>query len=311
MSRLPSLKALQAFRYAGESLSFKIAAEQLFVSQAAVSQQIKNLEAQLGLKLFHRKPRAVVLTSQGQQLFTAVSVGFETIEKAIGELTGDHNPGRLNISAMPSFSSRWLVPKLGRFQGEAPELTINLSLSQTLADFGGQNLDAAIRFGPGNYADLRAVKLFEEMLIPVCHPSLLASAGALQGHIETMPLLMDEAPDVLSAWEAFKSESGLQLDLSASRLVVSDANMLVEAVLAGQGLSLLPFGLIHDLLTRKQLVCPLPVWVKSSFDYYLVAPPAHFHRHKVQAFLSWLQQEFAVTEERWRQFQREMLEPSN
>ena len=303
MAQWPSMKALQAFRQAAETLSFKQAAERLFVSQAAISQQIKSLEAHLGVRLFHRRTREVELSREGQQLFVAVQQGFESIENGLRQLMADPSPARLNISTTPSFASRWLVPRLGTLQAQAPELTINLSLSQTLAGFDDPTLDAAIRFGPGDYPDLQAIKLFDEVLIPVCHPAQLTGARSVAAQLRDLPLLMDEAPDVQSAWMAFNEASGLNLDLSASKFTVTDANMVVEAVLAGQGFSLLPFGLVHGLLQRQQLVCPLPVWVQSRFNYYLVAPPAHFRRDKVTVLLNWLRGQFAETAEHWAAFE--------
>ncbi len=304
MDRLPNLKALQAFRFAGEQQSFKAAAARLHVTQAAISQQIKTLEEQLGIKLFRRMTREVALTAEGQQLLAAVSRGFALLEQGVLQLTEDPNPTQLNISTLPSFASRWLVPRLGRFQQSAPELTVNLSPSLGLASFEGQNLDVAVRFGEGDYPGLKAVKLFEEYLIPVCHPSLIDDSRPLDSQLSQLPLLADNAPDMQSAWQDFATKSGISLRDENAKLHVSDSNMLVEAVLAGQGLSLLRFSLTHELLARGQLTCPLPVWLKSRYDLYLVAPPAHFKRSKISQFEQWLRAEFAITQTEWQRFQR-------
>ncbi|WP_207061392.1 LysR substrate-binding domain-containing protein [Motiliproteus sp. SC1-56] len=303
MRRMPNLKALQAFRHAGEQLSFKAAAERLNVTQAAISQQIKALENQLGTKLFHRMTREVALTAEGKQLLSAVSQGFATLEQGVAQLMVDPNPGQLNISTLPSFASRWLVPRLGRFQQAAPELTVSLSPSLSLASFDGQNLDVAVRFGEGDYPGLKTVKLFEEYLVPVCHPSLLDTRRPLEAQLPELALLTDDAPDMVSVWEEFEGQSGIPLRHESARLHVTDSNMLVEAVLAGQGLSLLRFSLIHELLALGQLVCPLPLWLKSRYDYYLAAPPAHFKRPKIRRFEQWLRSEFATSQEAWQAFQ--------
>ncbi|EAR10018.1 LysR substrate-binding domain-containing protein [Reinekea blandensis] len=306
MAQGPSLKALQAFRVAGETQSFKQAAERLFVSQAAISQQIKTLEAYLGVRLFHRRTREVALTPEGQQLYLAVQQGFDQIDRGVRVLMSDSHPSRLNISTTPSFASRWLVPRLGTLQALSPELTINVSLSQSLVTFDDSSVDVAIRFGTGQYPELESVKLFDEVLVPVCHPSLLNRSASVSAQVSAMPLLMDEAPDMLTAWARLSDAAGLNLDPASSKFTVTDANMLVEAVLAGQGLSLLPFGLIHPLIERQQLVCPLPVWVKSTFDYYLVAPAASFKRQKVKMLNSFLQTAFEETQARWNAFERDV-----
>lgn len=309
MTRLPNLKALQAFRHAGELQSFKAAAQRLHVTQAAISQQIKILEQQLGVALFRRLTREVALTPEGEQLLQAVSQGFALLEQGVAQLTDDPNPSLLTISTLPSFASRWLVPRLGRLQQAAPQLTVNLSPSLRLATFTGQTLDVAVRFGSGNYPGLRAVKIFEEYLIPVCHPHLLDTSQPIAPQLARLPLLLDDAPDMTTAWEDFQQQSGIVLEQSLARLQVTDSNMLVEAVLAGQGLSLLRYSLTHELLARGQLVCPLPLWLKSRYDYYLVAPEAHFKRAKVQQFEQWLRAEFATTQSAWQQFQRTNQQP--
>lgn len=302
MDRLPNLKALQAFRFAGEAESFKAAAERLHVTQAAISQQIKTLEEQLGVSLFKRRPREVALTAEGRQLLASISQGFSIIEQGVIKLTGDPTPTQLNISTLPSFASRWLVPRLGSFQNSAPELTVNLTPALHLESFEGDHLDLAIRFGKGHYPGLQSVKLFDEYLIPACHPSLIDNSVSLKQQISKMSLLTDDSPDLADAWNQFKNMSGINFHDDASKLQVNDSTLLVEAVLAAQGLSLLRFSLIYELLDRGQLICPLPVWIKSDFDYYLVAPPSHFKRKKVQNFERWLDSEFAITKTRWTDF---------
>ncbi|WP_210395119.1 LysR substrate-binding domain-containing protein [Motiliproteus sediminis] len=304
MDRLPNLKALLAFRFAGEAQSFKAAAGRLHVSPAAISQQIRTLEEQLGIKLFHRLTREVILTAEGQLLLATVSRGFALLEQGVAQLTEDPHPSQLNISTLPSFASRWLVPRLGRFQASAPELGVNLSPSLGLVSFEGQSLDVAVRFGEGKYSGLKAVKLFEEYLIPVCHPSLIDNQHPVRAQLLHLPLLADDAPDMKAVWQELATKSDIPLCHESAKLHVSDSNMLVEAVLAGQGLSLLRFSLVYELLARKQLICPLPVWLKSRYDYYLVAPPAHFKRPKVRQFEQWLRTEFAATQSEWQKFQR-------
>ncbi|MEH6470363.1 MAG: LysR substrate-binding domain-containing protein [Halopseudomonas sp.] len=302
MHKLPPLKALQAFRYAAEAQSFKTAAQQLHVTQAAISQQIKTLEQQLGLTLFKRLTREVVLTREGQQLLPYVSKAFATLEKGVAQLQQDSHPSRLTLSALPSFASRWLVPRLGTFQQQQPDLSIHLSPSLGLATFDGSDLDLALRFGRGDYPGLSSRLLLKEYMLPACHPSLINQDQPIAQQLAKLPLLMDDAPDTEAVWPEFQQALGVTLQQESSRLHLSDSTMLVEALLSGQGLAMLRFSLAYDLLQRGLLVCPIPIYLKSAYDYYLVAPDSYFKRPKIRRFEDWLRKEIKVIENSWEAF---------
>lgn len=304
MRRLTHLNALQAFRFAGELGSFKSAAEQLHVTQAAISQQIKSLEEQLGVKLFHRQTREVALSAEGRQLLNIASEGFSTLEKSLGLFEGDPNPGQLTLSCLPSFASRWLVPRLGAFQQAHPELQVRLNLSMKMDKFDQQSTDVAVRFGQGVHPGLRAIKLLDEVLVPVCHPSLVKFNQDLVPQLAKMPLLTDDSLDLVSTWQELQDKTGIAFTQQSVKLRAVDANMLVDAVLSAQGLALLRFSLVEELLAKRQLVSPVRVWLKSLFDCYLVAPEAHFKRPKIQKFEKWILGEFAHTELAWQKFQK-------
>jgi len=143
------LKALHYFLVSARHLSIKRAAEELFVTQAAISQQIRSLEEALGVVLFHRQHRALTLTKEGLQLLPHLEIAFEAIEKGVEELTLDSDPHSLTLSVFPSFASRWLIPRLVRFYEANPSITINLSMTDKYEAFGAQGIDLAIRFGSG------------------------------------------------------------------------------------------------------------------------------------------------------------------
>lgn len=310
MNRLPPLKALLAFRYAAQAQSFKVAAERLYVTQAAISQQIKTLEQSLGVSLFRRLTREVVLTPQGRQLLPFVSKGFAALEQGVAGLAQDPNPNRLTLSVLPSFAGRWLVPRLGSFQQAQPDLNIHLTPNLKLASFDDPDLDLAIRFGRGQYPDLTAKLLQREYLLPVCHPSLINRSQPVAPQLTRLPLLADDAPDMEDVWPQFEQQLGVSLRKDSTRLFMADASMLVEALLSGQGFAMLRFSLAYELLQRGQLVCPVPVALKSVFDYYLVAPESYFERSKVRRFESWLRQQVEVIETSWQQFRTtELNEP--
>lgn len=300
MSRIPNLNALLAFRHAGEELSFKKAAEHLNVSQAAISQNIRLLEDRLGVRLFNRLTREVELTREGKQLLGYASSAFQSLEDGLSQLADDPRPRQLNISTLPSFASRWLIPRMGKLQETEPELSFNITVSPLLTTFQGSDIDVAIRLGEGHYEGLVANKLFDEYVIPVCHPALLNAHEPVEKQIENMPVLQDESTDLSQHWKEFQKISGIELNWKLPGLHINDTAMLVEAALNGQGFTLIRFSMVADLLARGLLVCPLPLQFKTRYDYYLVAPPAHFRRPKFKRFEHWLVQEFSALDHAWR-----------
>lgn len=307
MNRLPPLKSLQAFRHAAELGSFKAAAEQLHVTQAAISQQIKTLEAHLGLQLFRRGIREVELTSEGQQLLPFVSRGFGALEQGVEQLVDDPHPQRLTLSTVPSFASRWLVPRLGHFQNQAPDMNIRMTPGLKLETFDDGELDLTIRYGQGHYPGLQAELLFRDYLIPVCHPSLINPAEPVKPQLAGLPLLVDAGPDVAKVWPEFEALAGIRAEQSNTRLAATDSNMLVDALLAAQGLSVLRYSVVYELIDRGQLICPLFMTLPTDYHYYLVAPEHHFKRAKVKQFTQWIRQEIKEIEHSWQQFRATAL----
>lgn len=308
MDKLPSLKALHAFYYAAQAQSFKLAAERLHVTQAAVSQQIKMLEQQLGVLLFRRLTREVVLTPEGLQLLPFVSKAFALFEQGVAELGQDLHPNRLTLSVLPSFASRWLVPRLGGFQQQNPALIIHLTPSLRLDVFEANDLDLAVRFGQGEYSGLSSRLLQQEYLLPVCHPSLIDGNLPVAEQIAQLPLLADDAPDMNMVWPKFEKRLGISLPNDSTRLYVADSTLLVEALLSGQGFAMLRYSLAYDLLQKRQLVCPLPIYIKSIYDYYLVAPESYFKRAKVRQFERWIREEIKIIDSSWQKFSVDLEE---
>ena len=305
--RLPPLNALRVFRYAAESLSFKSAAESLFVTQAAVSQQIRTLEQDLGVKLFERLNREVVLTNEGKQLLPFIIRGFSEFEEGVAELRDDPEPNLLIITALPSFSSRWLVPRLGKFQAQNAGINIHISPSITVETFTGSNIDIAIRYGKGNYTGLHSQFLQHDYLVPVCHPDVVDFDSDVIPQLAAMPLLFDEGQDLDNGWQLFLNKLKLSKNNAISKLVVTDSTMLVEPILCKQGISLLRYSLVYELLKHGQLICPIPFYYQSGYSYYLVAPEAHFKRPKVALFERWLINEMEEIGQHWTEFSENKL----
>jgi len=294
--RLPPLNALRCFLVAAECLSFKLAAERLYVTQAAISKQIQSLESHLGKPLFIRGHREVRLSAEGQRLLPFVRQGFEALTAGVKALTDDPLPDLLTISVIPSFASRWLVPRLGRFHARYPDIRVRLEPSLQLESFDRDDVDVCIRFGRGEYAGLESRFLSGDRMLLACHPSLLGAGGLARERLQSLPLLEDDGPDVQRYWQQFMALLGVA-DAELKRTMrIGDSAMLVEALLAGQGVAVVRHSIVYELLHKGQLVQALPQVFKSTFDYYLVAPAAHFQRPKVACFEQWLRAEMAAIE---------------
>ncbi len=306
-NRLPPLKSLRAFRHAAEALSFKLAAEQLHVTPTAISQQIKSLEGVLGLRLFQRKTREVVLTPEGEHLLAYVGKAFLLLEEGVERLVDDPNPKRLVVSSIPSFSARFLIPRLAKFQQQEKDLNMHLQPSLELARFEGSDLDVAVRFGSGNYPGLTSRHLMDDHIIPVCHPSLIRADRSVEEQMSKLPVLVDDSKDIDPLWRLFQEKTGINCRYDASRFRVSDAGMLLEAVIGAQGLSLLRYGLVYELIEQGVLCCPYPVHMSSAYQFFLVAPEYHFRRDKVRRFERWLRHELKTVESSWSAFHATQL----
>lgn len=293
MQPLPPLRALQAFRYAARELSFKAAADALNISSAAVSSHIRGLEEFLGFKLFVRLTREVKLTPEGSRLSGFIESGFQEIERGIAMFAPNTDPANLKVSTLPSFASRWLMPKIGRFQEKYPHLKLSVMPSFSLVDFQGDGVDLAVRFGKGNYPGLEARFFMEESLVVVCHQSLIGNRTLDGAELATMPWLLDDSPDMQGVWSKFQKALGVEIPDTAVRLSVNEASTQVEAVLAGRGLSLIRLSLVADMLESGLLVRPIDFSMPAEYHYYLVAPEAKFRTEKVRAFVSWISSEIA------------------
>ncbi|MBB1487666.1 LysR substrate-binding domain-containing protein [Oceanospirillum sediminis] len=304
--RMPPLKALRVFAVAAHYQSFKQAAEHLFVTQAAVSQQIRLLEEHLGQTLFIRLNREVRLTPAGQTLYPFVISGFEELSRGLERLNEDSNPDALIINCLPSFAGRWLVPGLGSFQQQNPALTVSIIPGHALETFEHSDTDLAIRFGRGHYPGLKTELLLEDYYLPVCSPSILDRYDLSKPGLGGIPILSDDLPDDDNLWPDFARRVGLPEPIHSS-LLVHDATMLTDAVLAGQGLALLRFSLAYRLIESEQLVCPLPFYWHSVFSYFLVAPEHHFRRSKVQKFRQWIAEEILEISASWKKVSDTLL----
>ena len=285
--RLPPLAAVRAFEAAARAGSFTRAGEELGMSQAAVSYQIKLLEERLGLPLFLRQARQVVLTEAGRQLAVAVSSAFDTLRDAFAQVRAEAG-GVLTISTQHSIASNWLAPRLGRFQLAHPDIAVRLSASDELIDFARDAVDVAIRSGTGPWPGLAAHRLFAVRFAPMCSPDLLARSPPLHDPSDLLRLPLLTPGDIW--WRQWFALAGVATDDLEARPGIRLDSQQVEgrAALAGQGVAMLSPTLWPDELRSGQLVQPFPLLGDDGRAYWLVYPEGRHRVPKIRAWREWL-----------------------
>ena len=300
-ARLP-LQGLYCFYLAAETGSFKAAAEQLSVSPAAMSQQIRQLEEQLSVKLFIRQHRQVRLTPEGLSLQHYARQGFGSLREGLQLLSADPDPGNLTLSVIPSFAQQWLVPRLGDFTDQRPDLSVFMTSSDALVDFQLDRVDLCVRFGQGLYPGLQAEFLMADHIYPVCHPLYLEKTPIhTLADLANAQLIEDAWPDM--NWNYWLELAGMTDFKVKAAMRYPGAHVVLEGALAVQGVALVRHSLAWKYIQQGLLTRIGRVEVRSGYSYYLVAPPAHFQRDKIRQFSNWLQVEAA---DFWHSSQLEM-----
>jgi LysR family glycine cleavage system transcriptional activator len=294
--RLPPLNGLRAFEAAARHLSFAKAAEELNVTPAAISHQVKGLEDFLGVKLFRRAKRAIWLTEAGQACLPELREGFDLLASAMSRLRGVDESGLITVSTPPSFTGKWLVPRLERFRLAHPEIDVRVDATHTLVDFAREDVDVAIRYGSGSYPGLASELLLCDEVYPVCSPALLEGPHPLRTphdlrwhtllHEDSMT--KDETdPD----WRMWLLAAGVK-DVDASRGPrFSGADLVTQAAAEGQGVALGRGVVSAADLAAGRLVRPFAGSSPVAFAYYIVCPKVAVERPKVAAFCKWLHTE--------------------
>ena len=285
--RLPSLTGLQAFEAVARHMSFTRAAAELNVTQTAVSHRIARLEAELGLRLFLRRNRGIVLTEQAQAYLAGVSGAFEALHRSTERLLRQDEQGVLTVSTLVSFAAKWLVPRLAGFQEAHPEINVRILTSGANVDFGREDVDMAIRYGDGSWPGLRADLLVEEALLPVCSPKLLQGPNPLREpkDLAGRPAVHITAyGDDWARWLAAAKLEGLVL---GRQLKFDLAFAAIEAVIDGAGVGMGRTSLVDYDLANGRLVAPFgPRLPRRAF--YVVAPEQKAEQRKIKLFRNWL-----------------------
>ena len=289
MRYLPPLKSLQVFLVAGESKNFKQAAEQLNVTQAAVSQQIRLLEENLQSKLFERTNKQTILTEKGRKLLPFIQRAFEELSSGVQVVTGDQNPQVLRISTVHSFSSLWLIPRLQEFQKLHPEIMVQLAPSSELIDFNQSNIDLAIRMGRGGYSDLMEKKIYDDNLIFVASSKMLVGINKNDPEqILRLPWIEDTSSGIQETFQAYCKSINFKYETLVPIIQSNDALPLIDSAVQARGFLLVNNSLVTEHLRSGRLVKLLNYSSKSPYSLYLVAPKQQFTWEKVKLFESWL-----------------------
>jgi LysR family glycine cleavage system transcriptional activator len=290
--RLPPLNNLKAFEAAARHESFTRAAEELCVTQGAVSQQVKALEEGLALKLFNRERQRLVITEAGRDYLTVVRDALDRIAVGTERLLQRQNAGVLTVSTSPDFAAKWLVHRLGHFAEANTGIDLRVSATLHHVDFAREEVDLAVRHGDGNWSGLDTVQLSSEKLFAVCSPKLLAGRRRLgkPADILKFPLIhLDSRGD----WTKWLRAVDVHDAGAAHGPVLNRASMVIDAAINGQGVALARTTLAAWDLINGRLVRPFPDTLPLSKTYWIVCPKATSNVPKIVTFRNWLLAEAA------------------
>lgn len=299
MSRpLPPLNALRAFEATARHLSFTRAADELSVTPAALSHQIRGLEDYLGHKLFHRHARSISLTPAGELLFPGLNAAFVQIRQTVDRLDVRRDGNVLVVSAPPGFTAKWLAPRLHRFLADRPEMDVRVSATQGLANFTSDGVDLAIRNGTGPFPGLWSERILDIALHPVVAPRLVEELGPITSprDIARFPMIHDDSLGRLfglPTWADWLKAAGIDgIDLTRG-VRFSSADHAIEAAIEGAGMLLSHRILTHDDVRLGRLVAPFELSIPATRAFHLVFPSGRENVPKIAAFREWVLAEIA------------------
>jgi LysR family glycine cleavage system transcriptional activator len=296
MTRLPPLAALRTFEAAARHQNFSRAGDELHITPGAISHQMRALERELGVALFHRRSRGVELTEPGRTLAAAMREALDVISRGVAELSG--RPQRaLTISVLPAFATHYLIPRLADFNRRHPDIDINIRASQVLADFTAEDVDLAVRYGGGQWPGLQAVQLAQEDVFPVCSPQF--NGGRL-------PRTLDELAKAkllhtpLQPWDEWLKAVGITAAPSRRGMTFNETDILLRAAIDGLGVALSRRMLAQPELDAGRVVRPVRHSVRADRSYFIVYPAAVEAPPRLLIFRDWLLEQARTTTERKR-----------
>ncbi len=294
------MAALRALEAAARHLSYTRAAEELFVTQSAISHQIKHIEELWSIKLFARRGRNLVLTDAGHALVPVVRDFIRRITSTLEEINEiNETPSALRVTLLQSFAFKWLVPRLGHFNHEFPDIDVWISTSDELVDFDSENADIGIRLGYGNWSNLYEEPLLKEYVFPVCSPHFLEEYGNPEKpeDLLELPLLRRNAIDILQRWRDWFKDAGVVVKKMPKGTQFPQTSLAIQAAIDDQGVALARSAHVIDDIKAGRLVRLFPeVKSKSNVSYFFVCVPGRETEPQISAFKLWLKREAEKSE---------------
>ena len=284
MSNLP-LNALRTFEAVATRLSFAKGAEALNVTPAAVSSQIRSLEERLNQSLFLRHGRQVELTAAGRKLLPGVQRGLAELRQAVQSVSEDRHERVLNMTMMPSILQKWLMPRLHRFYNAHPEIDLRINVDNDLVDFDQTDMHAAVRLGRGRWPGVRATKLMDDWIVPVCSKSMLEEIGPVKKpeDLNRFDMLFTPSP----VWDPWFQKFG-ESSRGGRRAMLNDSISILMAAEQGEAIALSRWSLVARDIGAGRLVRPIDTVIRSEWSHYFVAPSHYFDLSKVTLVRDWL-----------------------
>ncbi|NVK20484.1 MAG: LysR family transcriptional regulator [Methylocystaceae bacterium] len=286
---LPTFTQLLCFDASARHLNFTRAAEELNLTQSAVSRQVRNLEDFVQTDLFHRIKKRLELTGEGEAYARSVAGHLNGLEsETLKLMTSDQHDTRLNVGTFPTFGSRWLIPRLNDFTRKNPDIQFNLVTGLAPFDFQKQDIDVAIQHGDGNWPDVDCKKLVDETVVAACTPSLIDGRADVSAKTVSDFTFLN-LQTRLYAWPEWLEAQGVSSNAPVSGPIFENFSMMIRAALSGLGVAIIPDMYIKEELKSGQLISPFGPPVRSQRGYYLVSTQKKQQLKKVQAFMRWIE----------------------
>ncbi len=286
-SKLPSLNGLKVFEAVARHLSFTKAADELHVTQAAASHQIRKLELQIGVQLFIRQSRKIQLTNEGKILLPVMTKSLDAIADRLLQVSADDGFAMLKVRIAPSISAKWLSPRLNNFWRHNPDINLSLFHSNEDVDFVSEDIDIAITYGDGKWPNVESFHLLSLDFFPVCSPALVAGFDHefAEDDLAQLSLLHDASYQSWSSWVRSANFSNSDPNRGT---IIDDTNVLVQAAIGGQGVAMGSSLLVGEHLRSGRLVRLFDHILRPEEGYYVICPKAHLECQNVRLFKNWL-----------------------
>jgi LysR family glycine cleavage system transcriptional activator len=289
---LPPLAAIRVFEAVARRMSFTRAAEELGMTQAAASYQIRLLEERLGAPLFLRRPRELVLTEAGERLAPRTTEAFDLLRETFARFA-DPDVETLTVNTMHTFAAQWLAPRLGAIQLRHPTMAVRLETTNRIVDFAREEVDVVVRAGMGKWPGLAASKLLDVRFTPMLSPRLAATIGGVRKHADILKLPLIDAGDPW--WTSWLTAHGLPIEILSSQLSLAMSSQAIDAsaAMAGLGVALLTPAYYRQELADGRLIQPFDEVMEEPSAYWLAYPESRRNVPKIKAFRDWIVAEAA------------------